>query len=139
MESWEKTPTYEELLERLTGEYHISLETLAGLFQIDARLLQNLEVCGDLVPVKQRMEITNMMHVLYFMSEFSIFERNRAVLDVLFQIHKLLPSTVAHLAKVSEDDIALFMKDESAVPDDVKYRIASTALFLHFLFKPRED
>lgn len=36
-------------------------------------------------------------------------------------------------------DIDDFMKDSNSVSFEIKYKISSVSMFLHFLFKPIED
>ena len=57
---------------------------------------------------------------------------------MLIEVHKISADTIAKFAKIQEQDVLDFMNDDSTVPIEKKYRLASVIMMLRFIFKAVE-
>lgn len=126
----------EEMLQYLISEYKMNTKTLSKLLEIEPSVLDDFNKNKNIIPMIKRGEIGNTLAVLYYISEITADERNRAVIDVLVQEYNIEFGTIASMAGIEEKELMKFMERNEQVSDGVKYKIATISMFLHFIFKP---
>lgn len=129
----------EEMLQYLISEYKMNTKTLSKLLEIEPSVLDDFNKNKNAIPMIRRGDISNKLAVLYYISEITADERNRAVIDVLVQEHNIEFVTIARMAGVEEEELIKFMGRNEGVSNEVKYKIATASMFLHFIFKPSDN
>lgn len=128
-----------EMLRRLIDEYKMNTKTISKLLELEPLVLENFIRNENAVPMIRRGEISNTLAVLYHISEITPDERNRAIIDVLVQEYSIEFQTIASMAGIEDEELINFMKGNEPISYEVKYKIATLSMFLHFLFKPSDD
>lgn len=129
----------EEMLKYLINEYKMNTKTLSKFLEVEPLVLENFNKIENSIPVIRRGDISNTLAVLYYISEITSDERNRAVIDVLVQEHNIEFDTIARMADIEEEELINFMERNEQISYEIKYKIATISMFLHFLFKPSDD
>lgn len=129
----------EEMLRYLISEYKMNTKTLSKLLEVEPSILDDFNKNKNAIPMIRRGEIGNTLAVLYYISEITADERNRAVIDVLVQEHNIEFVTIARMAGVEEQELINFMKGNESISYELKYKIAIISMFLHFIFKPSDN
>lgn len=129
----------EEMLQYLISEYKMNTKTLSKLLEVEPSVLDDFNKNKNAIPIIRRGEIGNTLAVLYYISEITGDERNRAVIDVLTQEHDIEFATIVRMAEVEEEELIKFMGRNEEVSNEVKYKIATISMFLHFIFKPSDN
>lgn len=129
----------EEMLRYLISEYKMNTKTLSKLLEVELSVLENFNKSENAIPIIRRGDISNTLAVLYHISEITTDERNRAVIDVLVQEHNIEFVTIARMSGVEEEELIKFIGRNEEVSNEVKYKIATISMFLHFMFKPSDN
>lgn len=123
---------YSALFETVTKKYQISIQSLSKITGIDEEVIVRQEYDH---------ELTDLKHLLVILStgmeQVNENDRVKAIIEVLHRVYHITSETIALYSKVELDDVVLFLKgDYHSIPFEKRYRIAVTAMFLHYLFKP---
>ena len=78
---------------------------------------------------------TNLILMLYTISEHEPDLRVRAFLKVLIDVHKISIDTIAKFAKIPKQYVLDFINDSEEVPTEIKYKISSVVMVLRLIFK----
>lgn len=132
-----QVPEVREMLEGLMAEYGMSAQALGKLLGIPPEAVSGFAAWEDRLPPLQRSLIANTVATLYCMPRIPADERTRAVVDVLEQVHGISRESIARLAGAEPAQLEGLMGG-AALPGEVKYRLASTIMMLHFLYKPQQ-
>ena len=62
-------------------------------------------------------------------------ERIKGVIEVLVQIFGLEYETISLYAGLEKQDVENFMKDANLIDYEKRYKLATTSMMLHYLFK----
>ncbi|MBU5438791.1 hypothetical protein KQI42_12255 [Tissierella sp. MSJ-40] len=62
-------------------------------------------------------------------------DRVKGIIEYLMEEYNISYNTISLYADIEKEDIEDFMKDANSISYEKKYRLATTSLFLHFLFK----
>ena len=135
----EITESPEEMLNYLINEYGMNTKSLSKVLDVESSVLDNFHENKDEIPMGQRGLFAGVLGTLYYASKITPDERNRAIIDVLIINHLIEIDTIARIAKVKKQDVEDFMNKDISVPSEIKYKIATASMFLHFMFKPNND
>lgn len=130
---------FREKLQTILNDYKITLKTLSKVTQIDYLWLT------DYVNGKKNRNDLSMMDMLS-LSRLIIMlsdgmelvdedERISGVIDVLSGEFEIKIETLAIYAGLEIEDLKSFMKDTNSISYQKRYKLATTTLFLHYLFK----
>lgn len=120
-------------------EYKITLDTLNKVTEIEINWLSDY--------TNEKKELADLPSEKYFLlSHLTIFlsegikmvnedERIKGVIDVLIQIFGLKYETLSLYSGLEKQDIENFMKDTTLIDYEKKYKLATTSMMLHYLFK----
>lgn len=124
----------EEILDTLMNGYGMSSECLSNLLGV------KLDGHKVVMPTgfAERNSFISLLLMLENISSYEPDFRFRAFLEVLIEVHKISVDTIAKFAKIPRQDVWDFMNDDSAVPIEKKYRLASVIMMLRFIFKAVE-
>lgn len=136
-----KTPKdmVRENLQLAIKEYGIKLSTINKITGIDMNWLSNY-----LNGSKERDELSIEESGLLW--EITIFlsggikmvsedERIKGVIDILTQIFEIDYKTISLYSGLKEQDIESFMTNTNSIDCEKKYKLATTSMMLHYLFK----
>lgn len=129
----------EEMLQYLISEYKMNTKTLSKLLEVEPSVVDDFNKNKNAIPMIRRGEIGNTLAGLYYISEITADERNRAVMDVLVQEYNIEFGTIASMAGIEEEELINFMEGNEPISYEVKYKIATISMFLHFMFKPSDN
>ena len=124
----------EETLDTLMNSYGMSTECLSNLLGVKIDGHQVEMPTG----VAERISFINLLMMLGNVPNDEPDFRFSAFLWVLIEVHKISTDTIAKFAKIQEQDVLDFMNDDSTVPIEKKYRLASVIMMLRFIFKAVE-
>ena len=125
----------EKILEVLNEDYGIDLGVLAKAIGLEKDMLENFAERKDSIPETKMFQLVGMLGSISYLPNIEPDDRTRAVLDILVNVHGIPVGSVACLARVTMQEMVDFISKED-VATEVKYKITSTAMMLHFLFKP---
>ncbi len=132
----------EEILNKLTKEYGMSLECLSHLLgvKIDGEKLNISQgvTAVDRNSYKSKSINLNLLLMLDDILENEPDLRFKAFLEVLITVHKISAHTIAKFAKIPTHYVLDFMIDSSTVPIEIKYKLASAIMVLRHIFKTVE-
>lgn len=129
----------EEMLRYLISEYKMNTKTLSKLLEVEPLVLENFNKSEKAIPMIRREEIGNTLAVLYHISDTTADERNRAIIDILVQEYNIEFVTIARMSGVEKEEVIKFMGKNEEVSNEVKYKITTISMFLHFIFKPSDN
>lgn len=129
----------EDMLTYLINEYGMSTQCLSKVLDLESSFLDDFNKNKNNIPMEKRGFFGGTLATLYYISKITPDERNRSVLDVLTKEHHINLDTIARMADVRKEDIENFMNKNNSISDDIKYKIATVSMFLHFIFKPSDD
>lgn len=120
-------------------EYKITLDTLNKVTGIEVNWLSDYinkkKEIDDLTAEKNLC----LLQITVFLNEgmkiVSNDERIKGVIEVLVQIFGLKYETLSLYAGLEKQDIESFMKDATLIDYEKKYKLATTSMMLHYLFK----
>lgn len=121
------------------NEYKITVETLNKVMQIDidwlSAYINEKKELSDL-PAE---ELGLLFHIIPMLSDgmtmVSEDERIKGVIDVLVETFGLKYETISLYARLEKHDIENFMQDTTSLDFEKKYKLATTSMMLHYLFK----
>lgn len=114
----------EETLDTLMDGYGMSTECLSNLLGVKIDRHQVEMPTG----FAERISFINLLMMLGNIPNDEPDFRFKAFLEVLIEVHKISADTIAKFAKIQEQDVLDFMNDDSTVPIEKKYRLASLLL-----------
>lgn len=119
------------LFEIVTKKYHISTQSLSLITGIEEELI-NKQVYGhDLATLNQLLVMLSTG-----MEQVGEDERVRGIIEVLNQVFNITSQTIALYSKVDENDVEQMLNGNyGQISFENRYRIATTSIFLHYLFK----
>ena len=120
-------------------KYHITLDTLNKVTGIDTNWLLDY-VNGKKEISDLRVEkYGSLFEIVIFLSEgikmIREDERIKGVIEVLVQIFGLEYETISLYAELEKQDVENFMKDANLIDYEKRYKLATTSMMLHYLFK----
>jgi len=124
----------EETLDTLMNGYGMSTECLSNLLGVKIDGHQVEMPTG----VAERISFINLLMMLGNIPNDEPDFRFKAFLEVLIEVHKISVDTIAKFTKIQEQNVLDFMNDNSTVPIEKKYRLASVIMMLRFIFKAVE-
>ncbi|EHJ00881.1 MULTISPECIES: HTH domain-containing protein [unclassified Clostridium] len=133
------SPKIEEMLDDLINKFGMNTKILSKALRVESSIIDNYSKYEDTMSMGKYGPFKGLLATLYSIPEINPDERNKAVISYLTKIHHIDIATIANFAHVKIKDIYDFMKDSNSVSFEVKYKISSVSMFLHFLFKPEED
>jgi hypothetical protein len=132
-------PKIEDMLDDLINKFGMNTKILSKALGVESFVIDNYSKYKDTMSMSKYGPFKGLLATLYSIPEINPDERNKAVINYLIKIHNIDMATIADFAHVKIRDIYDFMKDSNSVSFEVKYKISSVSMFLHFLFKPEED
>lgn len=124
----------EETINTLMKDYGMSAECLSHLLRVKND--------GDKIEIptefEEKSSFTNLIFMLDTLSKDEPDFKFKVFLEVLIEYHKISVDTIAKFAKIPTQYVLDFMSDSSAVPIEIKYRLASVIMTLRFIFKTVE-
>ncbi|WP_088187131.1 HTH domain-containing protein [Desulfosporosinus sp. FKA] len=123
----------EEKLRTLTDDFGMSTECLSNLLGVKND--------GHKFEIPTGYELHSFLFSLLMLDNIVNEEPDfkfKAFLEVLIEVHKISPDTIAKFAKIKKQDVLDFINDTNTVPIEIKYRLASVIMTLRFIFKAVE-
>jgi hypothetical protein len=123
------------------NKYNIAIESLSKMARVD------LDWIKDYLDGKKEIFEENQLNENYLKLEYiSTFlsgaislispdDRVKGIIGYLMEEYNISYDTISLYADLGKEDIEDFMKNVSSISYEKKYRLATTSLFLHFLFK----
>ena len=129
-------------LRKLITEYSFNVETLSKYLEIPVSQVRQLSQGKmDFLPEddRYRYRLFDKIQFLYFTAIDDSDLKLRAFLKVLISRHKLTKKTIAKMADVEISDVEKILSyPPHKVSEDIKYRVAVTAMSLRFFLKECE-
>ncbi|WP_422661309.1 HTH domain-containing protein [Paenibacillus sp. EC2-1] len=124
---------FNKMLERVTGRYGVSLDTLSKITGVSMDVIASKEYSGG-----ELASLRNLLIILTIgMEEVNEDDRVKGVIEVLKDVFGITNKTIALYSRVDVNDIEVFLNgDFESISFEKRYRIAVTTLFLHYLCKP---
>ena len=120
-------------------DYHISVDSFSQITGLDIQWLSDyLHAQREISELSSEKQELLFELAIFLSGEVKVItedERIRGVIDVLKQVFGIQYESIASYAGLKESDTTTFMLDSSLLNDEKKYRLATTSLFLHDLFK----
>ena len=120
-----------EIINKLIEDYSMSTECLSYLLKVKVDE-NSIEIPTEL---EKYNSFTNLILMLYTISEHEPDLRVRAFLKVLIDVHKISIDTIAKFAKIPKQYVLDFINDSEEVPTEIKYKISSVVMVLRLIFK----
>lgn len=128
-----------EMLNCLIEEYGMNTNSLSKVLDIESAFLDDFNENKNNIPMEKRVFFNGILDTLYYIPKITPDERNRAIIDGLTEEYHISIYTIARMADVRKEDIENFMNRDNSISDNIKYKIATVSMFLHFIFKPSDD
>ena len=134
---------FREKLQTIVGDYKITLKTLSQVTGINyVWLTDYINGKGNYndLSVPDRSSLWDMLMMLSD-GVPAVKEDNRikAVIRVLVDKLEISHETLAIYAGIEIEDVQNFMENPDSISYEKKYKLATVALFLHYLFKKTKD
>ena len=128
-----------EKLQHLIQYHKFTLKSLSKIFELDCSWLTNFldgKVGWHDLP---NMDRASFLDTISMLSDgiMSVNEdtRIKAVIDVLGSEFEITYETIAVYAGIELEELQRFMTDPNSISYEKRYKLSTTSLFLHYLFK----
>lgn len=125
----------EKIIDVLTDDYGIDIQVLANSIGIESDMLEHFEKRKDSIPPEKMQQLIGLLGSLSRLPTIDPDDRTRSVLNVLVNVHHIPMDSIACFSKVTYEELIRFIYNDK-VSVETKYKIASAATMLHFLFRP---
>lgn len=122
---------FKKLFDTVTEKYRVSVQSLSKITGINEEVIVKQEYGPELTSLQQMIVMLSTG-----MEMVDENERVKGIIEVLNYVFNITNETIALYSKVDVSDVELFLNDYNLVSFEKRYRIATTTLFLHYLFKP---